>query len=183
MNTWNWLDWALAAVVLFSTLAALAKGFVRELVSLAALVAGLVIAAVYYERAAGWFQDLTVSRRAAEGIAFLVLFVGVLIVGGIISSVARKLIHTAGLQWFDRSLGALFGFVRGLLVDAILLMALVAFAIKVDAVERSVLAPYVTTGARVIVLAMPGEMRTQFRDGFDKFRGAINRNDRPPVKN
>ena len=182
MDTWNWLDWALAGVVLFSTAAALAKGFVRELISLAALVAGLVVAALYYERAAVWFQDLTISRQAAEGIGFLVLFLGMLIVGAIVSSLARKLIRTAGLQWFDRTLGALFGFLRGLLVDSVLLMVLVAFAIKADVVQRSVLAPYVTAGARVIVLAMPGELKTQFREGFEKFREAINRSDHPTTK-
>jgi len=182
MNAWNWLDWALAAVVLVSTVAALAKGFVRELISLAALVAGLVVAALYYERAAAWFQDLTISHQAAEGIGFLVLFLGVLIVGAVLSSLTRKLIRTAGLQWFDRSLGALFGFLRGLLVDSVLLMVLVAFAIKVDVVQRSVLAPYVTAGARVLVLAMPSELRTQFREGFEKFREAVNRSGRPTTK-
>jgi membrane protein required for colicin V production len=182
MNTWNWLDWALAGVVLVSTVTAVAKGFVRELISLAALVAGLVVAALYYERAASWFQDLTISHQAAEGIGFLVLFLGVLIVGAIVSSLARKLIRTAGLQWFDRSLGALFGLLRGLLVDSVLLMVLVAFAIKVDSVQRSVLAPYVTAGARVLVLAMPDELKTQFREGFEKFRAAVNRSDRPTTK-
>lgn len=182
MNTWNWLDWALAGVVLLSTGAALGKGLVRELISLAALIAGLVVAALYYERVAVWFQDLTSSHQAAEGIAFLALFLGVLIVGAVVSSLTRKLIRTAGLQWFDRFLGALFGFVRGLLVDAVVLMVLVAFAIKADAVERSVLAPYVTAGARVIVLAMPGEMRTQFREGFDRFRETINSSNHPTTK-
>ena len=51
MGTWNWLDWTLVVVLFLSALTAFAKGFIRELISLAALVAGLVIATLEYERA------------------------------------------------------------------------------------------------------------------------------------
>ena len=83
---------------------------------------------------------------------------------------ARKIIKTAGIQWFDRFLGGVFGLVRGVLVDAILLMVMLAFAIKPDAVQQSALAPYVTTGTRVIALVMPANLRAQFHVGFEKFR-------------
>ena len=49
MGTWNWLDWTLVVVLFLSALTAFAKGFIRELISLAALVAGLVIATLEYE--------------------------------------------------------------------------------------------------------------------------------------
>ena len=132
------------------------KGFVQELISLASVLIGLVVAAVGYTRAALWFDDLTKSHEIALGLGFLVLFLGTLLAGALMGMLARKLIKTGGNQWFDRFLGGIFGLVRGVLVDAILLMALMAFAIKPDAVRRSALAPYVTTGARVIAFVMPG---------------------------
>jgi uncharacterized membrane protein required for colicin V production len=95
---------------------------------------------------------------------------------------ARKLIKTAGIQWFDRFLGGVFGLVRGVLIDAILLMALMAFAIKPDAVRQSALAPYITTGTGVIALAMPGNLRAQFRLGFEKFREALIQSDKDKAK-
>jgi membrane protein required for colicin V production len=152
---------------------AMLKGFVRELISLASVVIGLVVAALGYPRAALWFEDLTKSHEIALGLGFLVLFVGTLIAGALVSAVARKLVKTAGVQWFDRVLGGLFGLVRGVLVDAILLMALLAFAIKPEVVRQSALAPYVTTGARAIAMVMPANLRAQFHLGFDKFREAI----------
>ena len=84
--------------------------------------------------------------------------------------VARKVISGVGLQWFDRFLGGVFGLVRGVLIDVILLMALVAFAIKPEAVRKSALAPYITTGARAIALIMPDSLRAQFHVGLDRFR-------------
>ncbi len=173
MGTWNWLDWSLAAVVVASVVAAFRKGFIRQLISLASLVAGLVMAALGYQRAALWFEDLTRSREVALGAGFLTLFLGTLALGALVSVLAGRLIKTAGLQGFDRLLGAVFGLMRGVLVDCVLLMALVAFAIKPEAVQQSVLAPYVTTGARAIALAMPGDIKTQFRAGFEKFRQAV----------
>ena len=56
---------------------------------------------------------------------------------------------------------------------AILLMVMVAFAIKPEVVQRSVFSPYVTTGARVLVLAMPSGLKEQFRAGFDRFHQAL----------
>jgi len=173
MGTWNWLDCILAAIVVASAVTAMMKGIVQELISLASVLIGLVVAAIGYPRAARWFDDLTKSHEIALGLGFLVLFIGTLLAGALGGVLARKLIKTAGIQWFDRFLGGLFGLVRGVLVNAILLMAMLAFAIKPDAVRQSALAPYVTTGTRVIVLVMPGSLRAQFHLGFEKFRETL----------
>src|ERR1700682_5617534 len=111
-------------VVVLSILAAAIKGFVRELFSLASVVAALAIAAVGYTKAAGWFDDLTRSHEVALAVGFLTLFVCTLIVGSLVSLLARKLVKTAGLQSFDRILGAIFGIIRGIAVDCVLLLVL-----------------------------------------------------------
>src|SRR5271166_5091616 len=141
MGTWNWLDCILAAIVVASVVTAILKGFVQELITLAGVLIGLVVAVIGYTRAAPWFEDLTKSHEIALGLGFLVLFIGTLLAGALVGVVARKLIKSAGIQWFDRFLGGLFGLVRGVSVDAILLMAMLAFAIKPDAVQQSALAP------------------------------------------
>jgi membrane protein required for colicin V production len=183
MGAWNWLDWTFAAIVVASVVAAIMKGFFRELISLASLVIGLVVAALAYPRAALWFEDLTKSHEIALGLGFLTLFLGILLLGSLVSLLARKLIKTAGIQWFDRFLGAAFGLVRGVVVDCILLLVLLAFTIKPGAVQQSSLAPYVTAGARVISLAMPGNLKAQFRQGFEKFRETLTQNDKKAIKN
>jgi len=183
MGAWNWLDWVLATVIVVSVVTAMMKGFVREMISLAAVIAALIVAAVKYRQVAVYYEDITKSHEVALGAAFLTLFVGILLLGALISLLAQKLIKTAGIHWFDRFLGGVFGLVRGVLVDSILLMVLVAFAIKPGSVQKAVLAPYVTTGARVIVLAMPDELKTQFRAGFEQFRQALARSDKAAGKN
>jgi len=183
MGTWNWLDWILAVIVVASVVTAMLKGFIRELISLAAVVAGLVIAALGYQRAALWFDDLTRSHNVALGLGFMSLFLGTLLVGVLISVLARKLIQKAGLQWFGRFLGGVFGLLWGVAVDCILLMILLAFAIKPEAVQKSTLAPYVAAGTRLIVLAMPEDLKAEFKDGFEKFRQALIEKDKKATKN
>jgi membrane protein required for colicin V production len=182
MGTWNWLDWILAVIVVASVAAAIWKGFVRELISLASVVAGLVIAALGYQRAALWFDDLTRSHNVALGLGFLALFMGTLLVGVLVSLLVRKLIQKAGLQWFDRFLGGVFGLIRGVVIDCVLLMILLAFAIKAEAVQKSSLAPYVTTGARIIVLAMPADLKAEFKAGFEKFKQSLIQTDKKATK-
>ena len=182
MGAWNWLDWIFVAIVVASVVAAIMKGFIRELISLASLVIGLVVAAVAYPRAALWFEDLTKSHEIALGLGFLVLFLGTLLLGSLLSLLARKLIKSAGIQWFDRFLGAVFGLLRGVLVNCILLLVLLAFTIKPDVVQQSSLAPYVTAGANIISLAMPANLKAQFRLGFEKFRDKLIQNDKKAIK-
>jgi membrane protein required for colicin V production len=183
MGTWNWLDWILAAITVASVVRAIMEGFLRELISLGSVLVGLVVAALGYSRAALWFEDLSRSHEIALGLGFLALFLGTVLVGALVSRVARKLVKEAGLQWFDRFLGGIFGLVRGVVVDSILLLAMLAFTIKPDAVRTSTLAPYVTLGARVISLAMPRSLKAQFRLGLDNLREALIESDKKATKN
>ncbi len=183
MATWNWLDWTLVAVVVLSTAFAVRKGFIRELISLAAVVVGVLLASLEYSRAAGWFEDLTKSREVALAAGFLLIFLAVLVAGALIASLTRLLIKTAGVEWFDRFLGGLFGIIRGILVDCVLVMALMAFSIKTESVEHSRLAPYVSAGSRVIALAMPREIENGFHSGFEKFKQAVLQASRRAAKN
>ena len=182
MGAWNWLDWTLAVIVVGSVAAAAHKGFVRELIGLASLVAGLAVAAAGYRRAAPWFEDLTRSPQLAQGAAFLSLFVLVLILGAVVSLVAKKLLKAAGLQLFDRILGGLFGLVRGVGIACVLLMCMMAFGIKTETVHQSVLAPYTANLARPLVALMPQDLRAQFQEGLEKLKRALVKRDKQGTK-
>jgi membrane protein required for colicin V production len=178
MGSWNWLDWILIAVVLFSLLAGVRKGFTRELISLASLLVGLAVAAAEYQRASAWVERFVHSRELALAVAFLSLFGGILVAGALISALARKLLREAGIEGADRFLGAIFGLVRGVVVDAVVLMTLVAFALQTVAVQRSRLAPYVAVGSRGIAGLMPSDLRAKFQTGFDEFEREVVQNER-----
>ncbi|HUZ47806.1 MAG TPA: CvpA family protein [Terriglobia bacterium] len=183
MANWNWLDWVLAAIVLLSVITAIFKGFVGELISLASVVAAVGVAILNYGRLAPDLEDLTRSHAIALGISFLLLFFGTLLIGAFVAALARKLIQRAELQWFDRFLGGIFGLVRGVLVDCIVLLILMAFAIKGEAVQESTLAPYITSGSRLIAIIMPREVKRDFQAGFERFRLTLHQADKKTLEN
>lgn len=178
MAHWNWLDWVLVIIVLFSVLTAIRKGFVAELITLASAITALILAAVNYQRLAPLLAGFTRSHSVALAASFILIFVAVLIAGALVAVIARKLIRKVQLQWFDRFLGGVFGLARGLLFDCILLLVMMAFAIQQGAIEKSELAPYVTAGSRVLALVMPREMKSGFRAGFEKFKRELIQTDK-----
>jgi membrane protein required for colicin V production len=173
LNAWNWLDWILVIIVALSILVAVRKGFIRELISLAAVIVGLIVAGAEYARAGHWFEHFTKSRHLASAAGFLAVFVFVMLIGAAISLAARLLVQKTGVNWADRLLGGVFGLVRGIVIDSIVLMVLMAFAIQTQAVRHSELAPYVSTGARAMASLVPENLRNSFEGEFRIFRRAV----------
>jgi len=173
IHLWNWLDWALALIVLFSVVSGLGEGFTRGLIGLASLVVGLAVAAGGYHGLGAGLSTVIHNYDVAYGVAFLMLFIAVIVVGAIISHLADKLLKTAGIKAFDRLLGLFFGLLRGIVFDAVVLMALLAFGIQSQAVRASQLAPTVVQASRAMAALMPAELRAEFDAGLEKLKGGL----------
>lgn len=119
--TLNWLDVVILAIIALSSLFGLWRGFVREVLSLAAWIAAIVVARAYSPDVGPMLSAVTNSETAQYVAAFALLCLGTLIVGALINHFMARLIHFAGLQMTDRLLGSLFGILRGLLIAAILI--------------------------------------------------------------
>ena len=62
---------------------------------------------------AAWYMQYMNSPWAADIAGFLTVFVVFALLGGVVGRIARWAVHGVGLRWFDRVLGGLFGFIRG----------------------------------------------------------------------
>jgi membrane protein required for colicin V production len=173
LQLWNWLDWILALVVLFSVLSGAGEGLTKGIIGLASLIVGVAVAAGGYHSLGDTLASFVHSGELAYGIAFFLLFVLVLIVGGLVARAAEKLVKTAGIGWLDRLLGLFFGLLRGIIVDAVIVMALLAFAIKPEAVRKSQLAPRVMRESRAMAALMPPDLRRQFDAGLEALQRGL----------
>lgn len=133
MTNWhnfNWVDYGILALVGFSTLVSLTRGFVREALSLVIWIGAFWIA---YQFATPFAQQFLQSIDA-EGmrvpLAFVLLFLGVLILGAILSYGVGRLVSTTGLSGTDRVLGLIFGMARGLFLVAIMILIIPMTAIN-----------------------------------------------------
>jgi membrane protein required for colicin V production len=172
----NWLDAALILLIAFSIWRSFAKGLTREMVGLLSVVLGIFAGTWLYSAAATWFEPYVSSHSMASFCGFITVFVGVMLLGSLISFILSKVLRVTGLSFFDRLLGAAFGIVRGVLMAAALVLALLAFApgakahTPPEAVANSRLAPMVVGAARVFVAAAPRELKDGFRRSYDQVK-------------
>jgi membrane protein required for colicin V production len=178
----NGLDVAILLVVVLSALLAAAHGFLLEIFSLAGLAAGFVLASWQYGRVAAWFLPHVKSAWTADILGFLVVFLAVVVVAGMVARILRWLLHEAGLRWFDRILGAAFGALRGVLMAAVMLLSLTTFAPDSGWLRGSALAPYFLVVARAVSWLAPTEVRTRFREGADAVGRARHGEFNPPAQ-
>jgi membrane protein required for colicin V production len=167
----SWADVGIVAVILLSILLAAAHGFFFEIFSLAGTVVGYLLAAWGYTRVAPLIEPYVKTPWIANMAAFLVIFLAVTLLASVIGRLVRATMKEVGLRWFDRLLGALFGFVRGVLVVMVIALAVASFAPQSPMLANSRLAPYLLVVARAAVWVAPTQVRMQFRAGMDALSG------------
>ncbi len=128
IGQFNWVDWVFIAVFILSVLAGIVKGLVREVLALLVMVAAFVIAIIFAHSLANYFvqsgsnggSETQAMSYLAIGISFGVLFIGTLIIGAILSFFLSLLFSAGVLGIGNRLLGGLFGFVRGFIINLVI---------------------------------------------------------------
>jgi membrane protein required for colicin V production len=110
------LDWVVGAVLLASLLLGAWRGLVYEVLSVLGWVAAFVLAQWFAADAAQWITLGGASEPVRYAAGFVAVFIGVLFASGLVAWLASKLIAAVGLRPVDRTLGAAFGLVRGVLL-------------------------------------------------------------------
>ncbi len=167
----NWLDIAIVLIVVTSVITSVIKGLTRELVALAALIAGVLTALWWYPEPARYLEPYTSSPGVAAFSSFIIIVILFILTGWIVARLLSMLVKAAGLRWFDRLLGAAFGLLRGILTAAVLVLALVAFRpgpSPAQSVAHSRLAPAVLYGSRTIMMLAPRRLKQEFERGLER---------------
>lgn len=168
MGNLNYLDILALLILLVSVVTAVAKGLFLELLSLGSVILGIFLAVLFYPDVAGLLGVLGLSvDLAAEFLGFVSIFLATLLAGAIVSAVVNKVLKQLYLKWIDRLLGAVFGFVRGYLINAVIFLALTAFKMKEDLLVDSKLAEFFLAGARILVIFIPEDLKMQFLEAYE----------------
>ncbi|WP_010465788.1 CvpA family protein [Acidovorax radicis] len=110
------LDWIFVAVLLASMLIGAWRGLVFEVLSLLGWVVSFFVAQWFAQDVAALLPmgESADSLRYAAG--FVVVFVASVFACGFVTWLAKKLVDAIGLRPADRTLGAAFGVLRGVVV-------------------------------------------------------------------
>jgi len=116
------LDWIFAALLLVSMLVGAWRGLVYEVLSLLGWVAAFVLAQWLAADAAALLPMGEAHETMRYAAGFILVFVASLFACGFLAWLAKKLVDAVGLRPVDRTLGAVFGALRGLLVLLVLVV-------------------------------------------------------------
>ena len=120
----NWADYAILGAIILSTALGLRRGFMREVLSLAAWVVALIVALVFLDKATAALVPVLDVPSVRLVLAFGALFLATLFLGGLVNLMVARMIQGTGLRSTDHSLGAVFGALRGVaVVAAVVLLA------------------------------------------------------------
>ena len=175
-NDLNWLDLVLVLIILLSIVGGYRKGLIRIGIGLFATIAAIVLACWFYGAAGTFVIPYVSSRSMANLIGFLIVFLGVLTIGAVLSRILAAIFKWVGLSWFDRILGAVFGALRGVVISIGVIMMITALSpvTHQTAVANSEIAPYLIEAADAITLITPKEFKDSFQRGYEKVKATWN---------
>ncbi|MDR2246253.1 MAG: CvpA family protein [Treponema sp.] len=138
------------------------RGFIEEVLSMAALVLGLGSAFFFHKKGAAFIREkyLPALEVLPEVLAFVLIFLIVFLAVKILEFILKDIVERIHLSGVDRFLGALFG-----LIEGVVLVSLVVFVLSIQPLfdagpllEKSyfarTLAPYI--GAARNAITLPG---------------------------
>ena len=123
----NVTDLAILAILVISGLLALSRGFVKEVLSIAGWAIAAVAALELFPLLQPIIRRYVDQTLIADSIAAVGIFVVVLTVASFLSSAISRRVQRSDIGVLDRSLGFLFGLLRGGVVVALAYLILLQF--------------------------------------------------------
>jgi membrane protein required for colicin V production len=149
------------------TVTGYSAGLIREVITLAGIIAGIIISGLLYENLAVEFGGG--DDDAGLAVAFFILFGSVYLIAQICAYLIKRAASLIMLGWIDRAGGAAFGFLKGVIVVEIILLVFAAYpGLGMDgAVRGSALAPLFVEDLDFLLVLLPDE----FDDRVAEFVG------------
>jgi membrane protein required for colicin V production len=110
------VDWVLLAVLVFSMLLGAWRGLVYEVLSVLGWAVSFYAAQYFAPMVAGLLPLQSSSDAVRYAAAFVLVFVAAVFAAGLLAFLLKKLIEAIGLRPVDRTMGAAFGLVRGVIL-------------------------------------------------------------------
>jgi len=115
-------DYLVLFVLVCSVLISMLRGLVKEVLSLASWIIAFVVANAYGEALATMLPDAIPGASTKLIVAYFALFIGTRLLMALLSRAVQELVKASGLTLVNRSLGAVFGLVRGIVIVLVVVL-------------------------------------------------------------
>ncbi len=160
----NALDIVIAVILAYCLIRGIFRGLVKEVSSIVGVLAGFYAAYTYYPQVAQLISRWIFDPAIRSILSFFLLFCLVFALVSLLGVLLKHLLQVAYMGWVDRICGGGFGTVKGLLISAVIVVALTAFLQRgTPLVRDSLLAPHVTVLSERMAKIVSKEMKDQFR--------------------
>jgi membrane protein required for colicin V production len=112
-------DYVALAIIGFSIILSVMRGFFREALAILGWIAAFVTAKTYASQILPMMPEDIPTESLRILAAFLVLFFATLLVASLLAIALSSVLKKMGLGWLNRLLGAFFGLARGMLIVCI----------------------------------------------------------------
>jgi len=167
----NPFDIIAVVILAFSLIRGIFRGLIKEISSLIAVLAGFYAAYTYYPQIAHLLAKWISNTGYRDILSFLTIFCAVFLVISILGVIIKYLLKITFLGWVDRIAGMGVGFIKGVLIVSVLLIALTAFLPKgAPIIKHSLLAPHVSMVSEKLSVVVSRDMKHQFNVKIKEFK-------------
>ena len=158
----NMFDVVILVIVSFCLIRGLFRGFIREASSIVGVIAGFYGASTYYPLVESSFSRWIDNPGFRKILAFFLLFCAILVVINLVAALIRYFLNIVFLGWVDRLCGLVFGGAKGVIIVAVLLIAITTLLPRnTTFISESLLAPQVAIVSQAISVFVARDMQQQ----------------------
>lgn len=168
----NWVDAVLLIILIAAAIAGIFEGFAKQVFGLLSVIVALILAVRFYRQVSWFYLRFLSQENLAQLIGFLTVFFIVVCLGAAFSHLASKLIR-GPLKPLNRILGGCLGLLKGILICAVVVFALLVFPMNKKAVKKSRVSPFCLFMTRAVVSLVPKDLKERFREAYRELRESV----------
>jgi membrane protein required for colicin V production len=144
------VDIIVLGIIALSCLFGGLRGLIKEALSLGFWIAAVVLAGMFSSDVADMMTGLIDNASVRKIAAFVLIFIATVFAGALASNLISKATAAIGLKAVDRALGALFGIVRGVVIDTVIIMLTAQIDVLMEIYSTSILVPHLMVVAEYL---------------------------------
>ena len=139
-------------------------GLIGQLAFLAALPIGFIAADAFYRKLGHLLLPVIPNPQASFLLTYILLFVATYLLIILLGKGLKKVVNITLLGWFDRTMGGVFGFGKGIFLTTLLFMTLSGFISGPRSFfDKSLSAPYLASCSEfMLTMIRDNDLRSRF---------------------